>query len=457
MVVRTAAAKCLYNWPTARPTVAKPGATEEGRKEIEAKNKQINEIAQPIIKAKFRALFELLKRMKSDKKLADRVGEKSKDNEARLLKWLTVYGMERITSEERRDNVDAWDIFWTKVEKDGTDLTYRFDDDRSSTDVGGGENVNSRTTERKDKKKSTSTHLMVMPDFGFPDNYFEPYIYDFTEYFKLSTFVMPSGSKIGRPYVPDPRDKTPPTQGAYYFPTEKIGKLFVDQRKKEGGTIGMICHGMAANIAMEYAKADPEGCAFIVCAGANTGFKTETAARQNAENKGELAVKWFFKLSKFPKPEHTEEQGFDEVTGGISYLFADPLNYDQLVVWSTRNQWARNGGMDTDGKQTLIDDKYEFSAPQPVNVPALFIWGEADPVVSQDAISSIKKSFPNAVFVEKMKGVSRLPWLEDPIGFQDTFLKFMDDKKVWKRIEKAKETADKAAEKEATKGDKKAS
>ncbi len=385
-------------------------------------------LSQKQMKGNFEALFGMLKFFMSEKmeKKANR------DEELRLLKWLTIYGLEKITSEEWGDSIIAWESWW----RDNKESPLKYREDVTTEGEYGGVKVEGRTAVRKKPKKLTSTELLVLPQFGFGTDYFDPYLYEFTQYFKMTSFFLPLAEKIGKP-VKDAMGNTDPN--AYYYPMKGVAEIFAQRRKEQGGTVGMIGVEMSNFVAMEYAANDPEGCVFIICIGSWASMKEQVEALQDMrKSKREEDKQYARILRTYPRPDHTPEEMFDAQTGAVSHLFSNKQNPDHYYV-SAVGQKPMKGS----GRSIVLDPGYAFESKS-INVPALFIWGEDDPMYVKGTEKQLKKYFKNARFVT-MENVSRLPWLEDPITFYDTVTDFFDDFDVWDRIEEEKE---KQAEKE---------
>jgi len=434
------ALRAMWVWPFARPTTATINHSDEEREAIEERAAAIHAVAQPVVKGNFKAYLDFLKYMQTDPKFSKRLDPKKNDKDARLLQWLTVFGLEKLSSEEGTENLAAWEIIWQKAEQEDYRLTYRWDEDRANLQIGD-VSANARTAERRKVKRETGVHLLLMPE-DKSDLYFAPYEREFIQYFKLSSFIMPDGAKWGRKND----DKS------YYYPIDKVAEFFKEHRRsQQGGMFGMVCVGEAAYIAMEYAKFDPDGCAFIVCIGAWPSNNQMSQGRTQGENSKRLDVKnWYLSLW-YEDPNGIEkdpEKKFHCDAGELTHRFADPRNPD---IYYVRDRIDAAPGVASSGLQPIIDDAYAVKA-KGVTVPALFIFGEADETSNEKKLKGeFTRMFQNAKFVT-MKGTSRMPWLEDPMGFLDEFELFMKEKKVWDRIEKFKE---KEAEEKKGKGGKK--
>jgi hypothetical protein len=421
-------ARGMFRWIGPRLSVAGVSASDEEREQIEARNKQIMDRLNPIFRANFDAYLKLLKHMQSDRAWSRWLGDRRGDKNAKLLKWLVVYGLEKITGEEGGDNPDYWEILSGELERGTKGFNYRHDDERTDFKVGD-INVGARTDVRQKPERLTGVHLLLMPS-DRSDLYFAPYDREFTRYFKISSFIKPDGAEHGRRHPQHPNS-------AYFYPTGKIAEMFRETRRGQGGMIGMLCVNDSSYLAMEYAASDPDGCAFIICVGAWSGPQAMTQGRQRAENSKDDAIKFYYRSLYFPAPreEYDDLKNFHKDTGGHSHRFADPHNPDIYYMIQKIREAPAVGGS---GLQPLVDTDYKFEG-RSIDVPALFIFGDKDEAANQRQVQNeLARSFRNSSFVT-LPGTSLMPWLEDPIGFFEAFEQFMNEKKVWERIEKFRE------------------
>jgi len=428
--IKATALRSMWRWLAKPLPVPATADTEQEKAKKEAERKAIQDFMQPILKANFKAYLDFLKHLKTDKDYKKKLESKKPDADARLLLWLTVEGLERLTSEERGDSVDSWEIFWQKVEADKLELKYRLDDEREQLKIGETA-VSARTAVREKVKKLTGVHMVFMPD-DQSDLYFAPFDREFTQYFKTSSFIKPDGEKWGRANDAE----------SYFYPDAQVAKLFAEQRKAAGGMIGMLTVGTAGYLAMEYAKGDPDGCAFIICIGGWSGNDVMIGGRQQAEQSKREDIKYYYQALHYKDPNGimtNDEKRFHALTGQYSHRFSDPFDPD---IYYLINRLEAAPKQERSGKTTLVDPQYEIKG-KGFTVPSLFIIGEDDEAANPGKAKEMLKLFPNGKLVI-MKGTSRMPWLEDPITFFDEFETFMKEKKVWERIEKFKADEEKA-------------
>jgi len=99
-------------------------------------------LQQDLMKANFEALLATLTAFNADDKIQKRL---DKDKVQRQFKWLLVYAMERLTSEEWGDSVAGWDTWWNQNKTQP--LKYR-QDNKVQSEVSGVK-VEGRTAVRK--------------------------------------------------------------------------------------------------------------------------------------------------------------------------------------------------------------------------------------------------------------------------------------------------------------------
>lgn len=437
--IKATVLRSMWRWMGSPLPKDTTGDSEEVKAKKDEERKKIMDYVQPMLKANFKAYLDFLKHLQADKDYKKKLaGKRGSNTQARLLQWLAVEGLEKLTSEERGDNTNSWDIFWTEVESKNLNLNYRFDDAREEMKIGD-TNVKARTAVRQKAKKLTGVHMLFMPDDD-SDLYFQPFDREFTQYFKLSSFIKPDGAKWGRKNDAQ----------SYFYPDKEVAEQFQAYRKGQGGMIGMLTIGSAGYLAMEYAKADPDGCAFIICIGAWSGNDVMKQGRVQGENSKRDDIQNFYRSLYYPRPEaiwNDPLKNFHRETGQFSHRFSDQYDPDIYYLRQKLYEGAQAREKERSGLQSLIEPQYEVKG-KGFQVPALFIFGKDDQASNQKkAQSDLSKMFPNADFVV-MENVSLSPWLEDPIAFYDVFETFMEKRKVWERIEKYRE----AEEKEKKKG-----
>ncbi|MCA8938588.1 MAG: HEAT repeat domain-containing protein [Planctomycetes bacterium] len=442
--VREIIAQKLAAFPAERPMAPSVNDNEQEKKKVEEHNAKVNAVAQPIMKANVKDLYRVMHFMVDEK----RSKHLSKDPDYGKFRWAVIYALERLTSQEFGDNPEAWNIWltqthWDKEKNDLKDLTYRWPNVVSETidnvKIDGG------TAVRKKKRRDTNTELIILPPLFHPTSYFDPYMEEFTQDFDVSTFLMPSADK-GTPPAKDERGGV--RENAYYYPYDKVVAAFEKYRKEKGGNknLGLLCHGSSATIALEFAKNNPDSCAFIICIGAWTGSSGEGQAIRNIQQSNDrLDLKYYGMINRttyfggqYPEP-FDDWKRFLGDCGAYRHQFSDPYDTNQFMTWSRANShsaWMRDHGP---SRQPLLDPKYTFEAKAgSIKVPALFIWGVDDPMYIQGTDKALSKAFSSSKVV-RMKGTSRLPWSEDPMGFFEEVQTFMDKNKVWDRIGKMNE------------------
>lgn len=403
-------------------------------------------------KKHFEALFKVLKQVSSPDEKEDKKLERDleKDSELRHLRWLTIYAMEKLTSQTHGDLVNGWQIYWDGLEPDDP-ILYRDDGERVSNKVEGVE-VEGERYARPERKLPTNLELLVLPSVEFYAEWMNPYLYELTKYFKVTVLRMPDAS--GMEGLRRPKDRNGvEARDAYYEPLQRIYKVFEGRRQQEGGNVGMIALGASACfMAMEYAKNQPDGIKFIVCVNAyesNAAFSSKLSwARDQGNDKilqDYAAIMRTYYQGE--RPNFTDEQMYRAQIGDISHLLMDPRDPNHIWLSLVRGQVnrqrederrkkeeeAREKGERLPPRQAqIIDTEYAFEGSN-IKVPALFYYSENDPLHDSKSPGKLKGMFRN-VHLHEFEESGASPFAEQPMIFIERFIEFMDDEEIWEEI-----------------------
>ncbi|MEM7128810.1 MAG: alpha/beta hydrolase [Chloroflexota bacterium] len=106
-----------------------------------------------------------------------------------------------------------------------------------------------------------------------------------------------------------------------------------------------------------------------------------------------------------PSPDYTKKEWFQSIIDDAQAM-APPLftGFAEAL-----NQWNRSGDANR------------------LTLPSLVIWGDKDPIVSQDSATRTLISIPGAANLEILRGVGHAPMIESPLRLAELIINFITD------------------------------
>lgn len=350
--------------------------------------------------------------------LRDNLLDKKAD---RIERFLLIDSLESLSSEEHEEAIQNWEFWFSDLKE--KPLTPRkaqaFKDNLGDIELEGHSFV------RKGARKAEGMEILILPEFAWSEEYWYPYIFELNK-FATCTFVeLPDASRVKGLKRPTDRSGNA-DPNAYYYPLEQLVEAFEERRKlSKQEKVGIIAHGVSGWIALEYCRLHPDSVAFAIIMNTWAGNNSFGKARNQMEsNKAKDDDFKFYGAGLVYDPTNrqgyssfTDDQKFNFHTGEFKRMQADPKSVDSLMYGSIRAFRKPIAG----GQALVPEFEFENQVKnKTLNVPVMFIHGEADGMFVQDDIKLYQKVFKNGMF-ETFKGTSRTPWAEEPTLFYEKF------------------------------------
>lgn len=372
------------------------------------------------------------------------------DNERRAsrnLLFLTVDSLENLTSEEHGRSLDKWEFFAGNMSEEEPlkpRTKDKFKDEFEDVDIEG--HSFARRTPRP-----VDLEVLILPDLGSNDRYWYPYIFEINKTFKCTFVKLPDCSRMPDLEYLRRRDGTV-DRSAYYYPLKQLVEAFEERRKQSGQEkIGLIAHGVSGWIALEYLRLYPESVSFATIIGTWSGKGSRGDAQNQTRNHGPEVYKWFAESLTYDPSGRTGQLSLDEdqkhmaQTGAYMREWADPKALEP-IFYATREFREM-----PEGNARILVPEYEFEEAvgrQRIDVPVLFVHGEADPMFIPSDERIYQSSFTRMQWAT-FPQAGATPWAEQPVQFFEAFEKLLEDNEILEQLKEAEEK--KKAEEEKAK------
>lgn len=371
------------------------------------------------------------------KLLIDLLGENLKEKKPDMIqRFLLIDSLESLSSEEHGEKIENWTFWFNDLKEEP--LTPRkatmFKDDLGDIELEG------HTFARKEPRKVEGMEILILPEFGYSEKYWYPYIFELNKTATCTFVELPDASRVKDLERPVDRagNKDP---NAYYYPLTQLVEAFEARREQsKQEKVGIIAHGVSGWIALEYCRLHPESVAFAIIMNTWSGNNSYSKARNQLEGSKDDDFKYFGAgliydpTNRVGYGSLTDDQKFHYDTGAYKRMQADPKAVEPVLYGAMRNEYRKQIG----GGQALTP-QFEFEREvgrDTIDVPVLFIWGANDPMYVDDDAKAFQKSFNSRkCMVEVFPNSSRTPWAEEPPLFYEKFDELIEMSGVLKEEE----------------------
>lgn len=382
-------------------------ATTGKRAPDKLKNRVIRELGvwrgvQPLAKHSIGLLLDML-----DANLEERRPDE-------LRRFLIIDSLESLSSEEFGDNIEQWRFWYSNLGE--TPLEPRkaesFEDEYGDIEIKGHSFV------RKKPRPVDSVDVLILPEFGYSEQYWYPYIFEMNKLFNCVFVELPDASRVKGLQRPTDRAGNV-DNNAYYYPLKQLVEAFEERRDQSGQKkVGIIAHGVSGWIAMEYCRLHPESVAFCIIMNTWSGNISFSKARNQLEGDRDDDFKYYGAGLVYDPTNRvgygslTPEQQFHHHTGAMKRMHMDAKAIAPIFYNSERFQKRVGGG-------SALVPQYEFENAVDkarLDVPVMFVWGKNDKMYVQDDLRTFQRAFPRGMF-EVFPNSARVPWAEEPVLF----------------------------------------
>lgn len=353
-----------------------------------------------------------------------------------LRRFLIIDSLESLTSEEFGDNMEQWRFWFDNLGE--TPLEPRkaeaFKDEYGDIEIKGHSFV------RKKQRPVDSVDVLILPEFGYSEQYWYPYIFELNKLFNCVFVELPDASRVKGLQRPTDRAGNV-DQNAYYYPLKQLVEAFEERRDQSGQKkVGIIAHGVSGWIAMEYCRLHPESVAFCIIMNTWSGNISFSKARSQLEGDRDEDFKYYGAGLVYDPTNRvgygslTPEQQFNYQTGSMKRMHKDAQAVAPLFYSSEQFQKRVGGG-------SALVPQYEFENAvdnKRLDVPVMFVWGEADKMFVRDDQRTFQRAFPKAM-MEVFPNSARVPWAEEPLLFYKKVRELLEKNGISLEVEKEDE------------------
>lgn len=358
-----------------------------------------------------------------------------------VLRFLMVDALESLTSEEFGESHDKWKFWYDQLgDKElKPRKAEKFKDQYGDIEIEGHSFV------RAKKRPVESVDVLILPEFGYSEKYWYPYIFELNKIFNCVFVDLPDASRVqGLKRPTDRAGNADPN--AYYYPLAQLVEAFEKRREASGQKkIGIIAHGVSGWIAMEYVRLKPESVLFAVIMNTWSGNNSYGKARNQCEGSKDDDFKYYGAgllydpTGRVGYNSLTDDQKFHYQTGSGKRMHADRKAIEPIFYSADQSYSKRVGG----GQALTPDYEFEREAGRTKNtVPTLFIWGQHDPMFVKDDPKLFQRVFTKGV-VEIFPNSARVPWAEEPLLFVSKVKDLLQSNGIKTEIEEESDGKDK--------------
>jgi HEAT repeat protein len=348
-----------------------------------------------------------------------------------------IEALEEVTGEKKLKSIGDWRNWWEGA--------------KSSFDVGGkkeDEKTGKRSTIVRGVKLDYETRgkggtLLVIPDYGFEDDYLKTYLRNLEDYNRIIYMSLPGASDF-KPKLPNFQNT-----GLPLYPLEKISDAFEalikqlsEEKKIKKGKINLFCHGMSSWIGMSFAAKYPRAIRRLVLCAPFSGGKAwsdgNTRHVKHGQSTGNLEEEHFAKsrILQGGTPQY-QASGRDDSLAlqrkSFTIYFADTRDSEIMTILGPR---VKKGGgemfkVNRPMGGCIIPSQFKVFALNKTPVRTLIMIGTgrersklASMTSMQDA-DAIRKHYPAGAVIKFSKS-GRMPFIEENSKFVKTMAKFLN-------------------------------
>ena len=373
------------------------------------------------------------------------------EKEEKFIVW--VHYLETLESLTRQKNMPTaadWRDWWAVNEdsfefSDGSE--EELGDDEKSGDL---LTTRVRGTNLTTRLRGSGLPLLVLPDYGYEQDYLETYLRNLEDTNQIIYMRLPGVND----FVDPPLENAPGLPNPYY-PLERIVDAFEELHQtleKDGkieGKFAILAHGISNWIAMTFAARHPRSVRRMILVAANSGQKAAGEGIDRLVRQGQ-------ETGDVEQEHYGLSRQYDSQKGGYKYEAQGDAESEALRRKSLTVRFADRrdlevgrlyGGMVQKkvGEQVAVVPKFmrpmggcfipEFSLFKldRVQTPTLVMVGQYAVESSADDAGAIAKHYGSNARSLVFKRSGEMPFIEENEQFVETVRKFLGGKKPKKK------------------------
>jgi pimeloyl-ACP methyl ester carboxylesterase len=200
---------------------------------------------------------------------------KAWQNEDQFTVWVHMLeSLEKLTYQKGMPNSQDWADWWA-VNEDSFDFEKaKAEAEKSNSEESDLIKTKVRGTNLTMRSRGKGLPLLVLPDYGFEQDYLETYLRNLEDTNQILYMRLPGTSDFT-----DPPLQNAPGAPQPYYPLQRIGDAFealhaeLVKQGKIKGKFAILAHGISCWIAMKFAEKHPRAVRRLILIGAHSGNK----------------------------------------------------------------------------------------------------------------------------------------------------------------------------------------
>lgn len=370
------------------------------------------------------------------------------EEEEQFLVWVHILEtLETVTREKNMPTAQDWKDWWTTV-KDTWEVPSGDKGDELSEDEKSGDLIKTRVrgTNLSMRSRGSGLPLLVLPDYGYEQDYLERYLRNLEDTNQILYMALPGT----RDFVDPPLTNAPGLPQPYY-PLERITDAFEElqqQLEKEGkikGKFAILAHGLSNWIAMTFATRHPKAVRRMILVAANSGQKAASEGIDRIVRQGQ-------ETGDVELEHYGQSRTYDPQKGGYNYEAKSPEEEEALTRKSLTVRFADRRDLEISRiyggivERQVGDGLYRgpafrrpmggcfipefslFKLPK-VPTPTLVIVGQYAVESNADDAQAIARHYGGAARALVFKRSGEMPFVEENEKFVEVVRKFLGGKR----------------------------
>ncbi|MBL4846994.1 MAG: hypothetical protein JKY65_15855 [Planctomycetes bacterium] len=376
-------------------------------------------------------------------------------DEDKFTVWVHMLeSLEKLTYQQGMPNSQDWADWWA-VNEDAFDFEKaKAEAEKNKTEDKGILKTNIRGTNLTLRSRGSGLPLLVLPDYGFEQDYLETYLRNLEDTNQILYMRLP-----GTADFTDPPLQNAPGAPQPYYPLERISDAFeglhkeLVKQKKIKGKFAILAHGISCWIAMKFAEKHPRAVRRVILIGAHSGSKAagEGIDRlvRTGQKQGDLEMEHYGLSRQFDGQKYNYVTKGDDERWALSrksftVRFGDRRNLEIGRLYGPINGVQKKVGED----RIAIVAKYqrpmggcfipEFSLFKLTKTPTptMIMIGLGSIESSGEDAGAIAKFYGRYGKVAMFKRSGEMPFIEENEKFVETVRKWLGGKRKKKKKRK---------------------
>lgn len=368
------------------------------------------------------------------------------ENEDTFMVWVHILEtLEHITKQKNMPKPQDWKDWWS-VAKDTFEIPKGGDDELKEEDKSG-EVIKTqvRGTNLTVRSRGNGLPLLVLPDYGYEQDYLETYLRNLEDSNQIIYVKLPGAID----FVSPPLENAPGLPNPWY-PLERIGDAFEEfqqQLEKDGkikGKFAILAHGLSCWIAMTYAAKHPKSVRRMILIAAHSSQKASGEGRERLEKKGQqlgdLELEHYAQSLLYDQQKggyvyqaKGNDEGLALTRKGFTFRFADQRDlevgriFGPIVPKQVGDQGYMAPAFARPMGGVFIPDFSLFKLDR-VPTPTLVMRGANSVATSDDDANAIAKHYGGNARVITFERSADMPFIEENEKFVEGIRRFLGGK-----------------------------